>query len=302
MDEKKYLNEFKKKYTYQDIKDYIDRIKDLSIAIAGETIIDEYVYGKTLGKAGKFPIVAFQNESIERYEGGIRAIYNHLKSYSDKVSIATRSPAIVKRRYVQNGQKLFETYYHESIEPSLVNDLNKFNLIVMSDFGHDYFNKATINNIYSKDIFKCLNTQFNAGNEGLNTINKYNKDADYICIDAHELRLAFSNIEDSLERILDYWKDKNAVVSITDSFKGCIVYHKGNICKIPAFAKDVVDSTGAGDTFLAITSPLVYMDAPIEVVGFIGNCAGAIACSYQGNKEDVDKERLLLFIKSLYED
>jgi bifunctional ADP-heptose synthase (sugar kinase/adenylyltransferase) len=297
-DSKLFLNKFKSRYTKDDIKQFIEDAHKLNVTVVGESIVDEYVDGYTLGKSGKSPVVAFEINNIERYEGGILAIRNHLKSFVNDVEIWTDTQSIVKRRYIQLNQKLFETYYYES------NNINSYEHIINSDityicdFGHGFLTKNLRN--YIRDISKyiALNVQFNAGNEGLSTIQKYDYAADYICIDEHELRLAFSNSEDTVEDILKN-NFKKSVVTITRGEHGCIIYKNGKIYKVPAFTTNVVDAIGAGDTFFAITSLLVHNNVPIDVVGFIGNCAGAIACSYVGNKENVTKDTLIKFIDGI---
>jgi len=49
----------------------------------------------------------------------------------------------------------------------------------------------------------------------------------------------------------------------------------------------VIDRTGAGDALFAITSPCVYKGVPPEVVGFLGNCAGAMKVETVCNREPI---------------
>lgn len=296
---KAFLESFKKRYTISDIKRYIDSISDLYILGIGEIIIDEYQFGHTLGKSGKFPVVAFNNEKIETYEGGILAIRNHLKSFC-KVDISTGWRQIIKKRYIQDGQKLFETYsYRDDLGYDESKAFAFYDILLVADFGHNYISKDKRDAIVNSNKFFALNTQFNAGNEGLNTLKKYDYIASYICIDEHELRLAFSNNEDSVEHILEYWKDKPITICVTNRDKGCTLYKGGEIMKVPAFATKIIDTVGAGDALFSITTPLVFNRIPLEVIGFIGNCVGAIACSYQGNSRYVTKDSLLKYMETL---
>ena len=54
--------------------------------------------------------------------------------------------------------------------------------------------------------------------------------------------------------------------------------------KIPAFTKTVVDTMGAGDAFLSVTSPLISGKVPIDLVGFIGNAVGALKVGIVGHR------------------
>ena len=56
---------------------------------------------------------------------------------------------------------------------------------------------------------------------------------------------------------------------------------------------------GAGDAFLSITTPLVAIGTPMEVVGVIGNAVGAMAVTIIGNKDPVDKVSLVKYISTI---
>ena len=294
-----YVKELKNKYTLKDIIKYIDDLKDLNVVVIGDSIRDEYMFGETIGKSGKSPIVAFKNYHLEDYDGGVLAIVNHLNTFVKNVDCITRDSLTVKRRYIQNNQKLFETYdtdINEYYKRPPRTGVKGYDITIVADFGHDFMNKPTRENIKENSNFMALNTQSNAGNMGLNTINKYNKDANYICIDEKELRLAFSNSEDKIEDILmNHFTTQ--IVTITKGEDGCIVYKDGRCYNIPSFTLNgIVDTIGAGDAFLSITSLLAYNNVPAEIIGFIGNCVGALATTYMGNKQSVTYKKLCRYI------
>ena len=78
-----------------------------------------------------------------------------------------------------------------------------------------------------------------------------------------------------------------------------MVYSPKGLAQIPALSGKVLDSMGAGDAFLSITTPLVSIGTPMEIVGFIGNAVGAMAVTIIGNKEPVDKVSLLKYISAI---
>jgi len=286
----------------EEILKYIDKIKDLNILIVGDIILDEYQYGITIGKSGKSPIVAFENREKEIYQGGILAILNHLKGFC-KVDIYSNSNIITKKRYIQGTQKLFETYtYQKNLHQEIWNsnstkNISDYDIVLIADFGHGFITKELQNKLESESKYISLNTQLNAGNMGMNTINKYTH-RNYICIDNTELRIAASNQFDTIEDII-----KNLftheTVSITDGERGVNLYRNGELIHLPALAKNIVDTIGAGDAYFALTTPLAYIQAPLEIIGIIGNIAGAIACSYPGNKYFVTKEKLIEWTQNL---
>ena len=292
---KTFVEEIKNKYSSNDIVGYIESFKKLNVLVVGEVIIDEYQYGYTLGKSGKFPIVSFKNESIEKYKGGVIAVNNHIKEFVNKVDYWTDKNIIIKKRYIENERKIFETYsIFEDEFYSGEKEIKDYDLVIVADFGHGFLDKEKRKKIEKESNFLALNTQNNSGNMGMNTINKYNR-WDYISLDEIEVRLACSNQFDKIEDLIKE-KFKKEIVSITENKYGCYVYKDNSIMKIPAFADNIIDTVGAGDAFLSITSLLAYNNAPIEIIGLLGNFAGAIACGWEGNKEYITRKKMMNFI------
>ncbi|MBI2004026.1 adenylyltransferase/cytidyltransferase family protein [Candidatus Pacearchaeota archaeon] len=336
-----FLIELSKKYHQKEIINYIEQIKNLKILVIGEAIIDEYCYGKSIGKAGKEPILALKYLKTEKFAGGTLAIANHLADFCDNVTLFTLlgeinthkdfieehlnkkikrafhhkkdSPTIVKKRFIEeipDLKKLLEFYefndndldYEQTKELSihLEKILPDYDVVIVADFGHGMLNTELINLIITKSKFLAVNTQVNAGNMGYNVISKYSK-ADYICLDERELRLECLNKKSELTELLPIvakrvFCDK---ILVTQGNQGCIIFSSNSIKKIPAFSNHVVDTMGAGDAFLSITSPLVALNVPLEIIGFIGNAIGALKVKTVGNKEPIEKIALYKYLKSL---
>jgi bifunctional ADP-heptose synthase (sugar kinase/adenylyltransferase) len=298
------LEEFKKKYSTSDILNYIDSIKNIKTLIIGDPIIDIYQYGYSMGKSSKSPVVAFKLEKKEEYEGGSFVIRRHLKEYIDKLDMIVGKQQIIKTRYIENNQKLFETYSFNDTYDWDYPDIKDFDLVIVADFGHGLLTKEFREKILKEANYIGVTTQINAHNMGFNSIRKYmpRKKNIYICIDEYELRMATHekySLEEPLYNIIlneRYNFDKLAVTMGKD---GCIVLND-KIIKFPAFSKKIVDTIGAGDAFLSITSPLAYINSPPEIIAFLGNIAGAIACSYPCNKENLTKSKVKEFTKDIY--
>ena len=67
----------------------------------------------------------------------------------------------------------------------------------------------------------------------------------------------------------------------------------------PAFSIEVIDTIGAGDAFLSITSLLAKQGASTAEIGFIGNAVGAMAVKILGNKSYIEKIPLLKYLKTI---
>ncbi|MEI7668686.1 MAG: PfkB family carbohydrate kinase [Pseudomonadota bacterium] len=242
-------------------------------------------------------------------------IKSHLKP-NVKLTVITRqdSPTICKRRFVDPSymRKLFEVYYMDD-EP-LMRDLedefnalidsriSNYDVVISNDFGHGLIGRSTVELLCSKAKFLAVNTQSNSANIGYNLVHKYPR-ADYACIDAPEARLAvtdkISPIEDVISKYLPQ-KINCSKFIVTHGKHGCVTHERGDVVHtIPAVAKSVVDTVGAGDAFLAVTAPLVATGAPLNQIGFIGNIVGALKVAIIGHQESVEKVNVLKSIKAL---
>ena len=222
------------------------------------------------------------------------------------------SPTIVKRRFIEQHplRKLLEFYVFDDSKldkkqsKEIIEHLNSiidnYDVVIVSDFGHGMFNHDMIKLISDKSNFVGINTQTNAGNTGYNTVSKYPR-ADYICIDEPEVRLDAQDKETPLEEIINNLSTRLDCnnISITKGVRGCLTYSNGKFYNIPVLSGKVVDNMGAGDAFLSVTTPLVSIGTPMDIVGFIGNAIGAMAVTIVGNKESIDKSSLSKYIRTV---
>ena len=169
-------------------------------------------------------------------------------------------------------------------------------MAIATDFGHGLLDLSSIKVLQSAAKFLAVNTQSNSANMGYNLITKYPR-ADYVCIDAPEARLAvadrISKIGDIAHRIVGNHVDCQKVI-ITQGKHGCVAYERDKMVHtIPAVARKVVDTVGAGDAFLAITSPLVAAGGDMAKIGFIGNVVGALKVEIVGHRTSVDRASVI---------
>ncbi|MDD5438950.1 MAG: PfkB family carbohydrate kinase [Candidatus Omnitrophica bacterium] len=222
-------------------------------------------------------------------------------------------PTVVKRRFLNPAflTKIFEINYIDDtelpdpiarkVERYLETALKDYDLVIVSDFGHGFITKRIVDTICARARFLSVNTQTNSANMGYNLITKYRR-ADYVCIDEPEIRLAMHSKFGKLEDLVLDLRKKLCCdhIIITRGHCGALVYEKkSGFSHIPIFSKQIVDRIGAGDAFLAVTSPVVRGKNPLDVVGFIGNAVGALAVLIVGNRTPVESVPLYKFIRSL---
>ncbi|RMG39429.1 MAG: cytidyltransferase [Candidatus Dadabacteria bacterium] len=226
----------------------------------------------------------------------------------------TSGPTTVKRRFIERFRysKIFELSFvdnrpltrEESKEVAEHIDrvIDQFDLVLVADFGHGLMDGLLIELISARARFLAVNAQTNSANTGYNLISKYPK-ADYVCIDQEEIRLAYSDRYGPLDILMRrVSQDLQAkVVTVTQGASGSLIYSrdKDEFYQTPVFSEEVVDSTGAGDAFLAITSPLVARGVAPEIVGVIGNSIGAMAVKILGNKQPIQRVPLIKYLKTL---
>ena len=183
----------------------------------------------------------------------------------------------------------------------LSNNLHKYDVVIVNDYGHGLFTKKIIDTLCLKSNFLAVNAQINAGNKGYNLINKY-KRASYYCLTLEEARAAISdkhaNINDMPQRILNLTKGKFA--SITLGSKGSISGTKKKYSfSMPAFTRTTVDTMGAGDAYFAMSAPVLYLTKSIELTSLIGNIAGAIHVGVMGSENSLNRLNLLQYCNTL---
>ena len=223
-------------------------------------------------------------------------------------------PTVLKRRYLDRifKNKLFEIIEIEDSPLSIdeknqimefASDLSSsYDLVVVSDFGHGLIDNELIEHLVSQDVFLSVNVQTNSANRGFNLLPKYPK-CNYFAIDENECRLAtadkYSDIKNLFMQLLS--KTHADIASITLGVKGSMVSMGSNFDPViaPVLSNEVVDTIGAGDAFLSITSLLAKNGNSPEEIAFIGNAVGAMAVQILGNESFIEKVPLLKYLKTL---
>jgi cytidyltransferase-like protein len=223
------------------------------------------------------------------------------------------APTTTKRRYVHSFlvTKLFEIArfndrplpadVEEGVRRDLATRLGDADVVVVADFGQGFLGQGSIEAITRGARFVAVNAQTNAINHGYNVVTRWPR-ADYVCIDAEEARLAFGDRAAPLTDAIDDLAARlgTRLFTVTRSHEGSMVRNAdGDVVTIPSFTREVVDTIGAGDAFLAVTAPCAAAGAEPDLLGFVGNAVGALAVRIVGNKESVDPTTLYKFISTL---
>jgi len=224
------------------------------------------------------------------------------------------APTTLKRRFVDpsNTRKLFEVYFinDEPLAADLQTEMDRtiakmapeYDLVIATDFGHGMIAKSSIRALTTNSRFLAVNTQSNSANLGFNLITKFDR-ADYICIDLPEARLAvkdrFSVAGDIAHELIEDHVDCSKII-VTHGKHGCVTLERGGIVHtIPAVARNVIDTVGAGDAFFAVTAPLVAAGGLMRQVGLIGNVVGALKVEIVGHRRFIEKSAVIKAVTGL---
>ncbi|MFH1309975.1 MAG: PfkB family carbohydrate kinase [Candidatus Omnitrophota bacterium] len=335
-----YLRAISSKYSLDYIFDSLAKTKQLKILIIGEAIIDQYHQCEGMNKSRKSNVIVHKYVSEESFAGGSLAIANHVAGFAKDVTLVTvvgsdnksyesflkkkmkpnvrminfvRSDAktLVKRRFVNSNQKLFEICYlnddpidcelEKRIKTKLNDIIHSYDLVIVSDFGHGFLTDNLAKMICKEAKFLAVNTQTNSANMGFNFITRYSN-VDFTALDELEIRYAAHNKTGELgkimERVVKEIKCGNLI--ITRGSNGALsIINKKEFLTAPALATNVIDSVGAGDAFFAFTAPLAAVGVPQDLIMFIGNAVGALAVQIICNREPVDVIDLKKFIATI---
>lgn len=334
-DSREYLNNFRKKHSAEEILDLIKSLTDIRVLIIGDSIIDEYVFCKQMGNSGKEPLIAYKFLNSEMHLGGVFAVANHVAGFSNNVSVLTciggntyemvensldhsierniffqnNCKTIIKRRYIDDYKltKLFSvyntdelcvtSYSEDKILKYLENNISRFDMVIVSDFGHGLISPKIKEYLCNLNKFLAVNCQLNAGNLGYNFITEY-KRADFVSMNDRELRLPFQErISDVKVPILKLHEQLNInQINITLGKAGIMYYDNREFFHSPSFTKEPIDTIGSGDAVFALTSLLAYKKVNPEILPFLGNCMGGIATRIIGNRKAVSPIELKKFV------
>ncbi len=287
------------------IKQIMHDISLLKAYVIGEPIIDTYRFVEPQNISSKYPCISAKFLNEENYQGGSTAILNHIKTFC-KISHPRYYGKFPRKiRYISQDkqQRIFEvTEIDENIACEIKNE--EQDVTVLADFGHGLFSESLLEGLSTWNGFVALNVQTNSSNYGFNTFKKH-KRWDYLVLDKRELQLAY---HDNKTNVLELAEDTAIIerkkVSVTLGAGGAN-YFPHPVPEgfpeyySPAFADQVIDATGAGDAYFAITSLLVKVNAPPIMIPFIGNVFAGLKTKIIGNKSAVSKVQLMKALEAL---
>ena len=252
------------------------------------------------------------NSEVENYNTFITN--NLMSNITREIFKFKESETIVKERFVDDDMEKFFEIYHSSdgqnatteenikLTGWLESNLEKFDIVVVPDYGNGFITKSMTEVISRKSKFLAVNTQINSGNRGYHVVNRYNS-ANFISLNEPEIRLARHNRIDSIADLSKITAEllNAGFISVTQGSSGLHTYavDENLSFKVPALSSNVVDRVGAGDAFLSLASIFLGSGINTEISVFIGATAAAIDVQIIGNQNTVNNIDLIKYISAL---
>lgn len=235
------------------------------------------------------------------------------KKIKKKIIFSDKYKTIKKTRFIESSystKKLFSLYEMKNmpldrdVESKIIKllktNLKKYDLIIVNDFGHEFFTNKITDVIVKCSRYLSLNVQTNSANMPFNPVTKYKK-ANFVSIDIPEARIAAGDKYLSKlqmhNKILRKSNFKNLI--FTEGKNGSWYFKNNKAFNTPAFNDNVVDTMGAGDAFFSISSLIMKINKDVELACFLGNIAGAIKTSILGHSKFINRQDFFKYVKTL---
>ena len=233
------------------------------ILVIGDKCSDHYSYGTVDRLCPDVPAPIFKPTKTIQTDGMAGNVARQLQEWKCNVFTKFNDEFICKKKYID--EKTNHTFLRVDIEPEvkhilpqelrmlLISAEDKWDAIVVSDYGKGYLNHGAIQHICESHPMVFVDTK--------KKIDLFLKDVAFIKINEPEWEATKDNINP------DDWKDK---IIVTLGSEGCMY----NDRVYPITIVDVLDLSGAGDTFMA---GLVFQYVQTENIGdalhFANDCA-----------------------------
>lgn len=233
-----------------------------TVLVIGESCTDVFIYcvSKRKSPEGAGPVLL---PISEVYSNGMAAnTANNLQALGIDVDITTQQSEIIKTRYVNEltNELYFRVDEFDSVgrlDVSDLSDLDRYDAIIISDYNKGFLTEEDIAKIAESHPLVILDTKKHLGDW---------------CKNVKFIKLNRTETEKNLETIQEKPWLKEKVISTLDA-DGASYMHQ----LIPVKKVNVVDISGAGDTFVAgFTKQYLETENVIEAIQFANECASKV--------------------------
>jgi len=239
------------------------RYSNPRILVIGDTCSDQYTYGTVDRLCPDVPAPVLVPTRSTHTNGMAGNVARQLQQWGCDIHTKTQDEFICKKKYID--EKTNHTLLRVDIEPDvkhilaqdlrmlLVNAEDKWDAIVIVDYGKGYLTHANIQFICESHPMVFVDTK--------KQIDLFLKDVAFIKINEPEWEATKDNINPR------DWEDK---IIVTLGSEGCMYNDK----VYPVSIVDVLDLSGAGDTFMCgLVMKYIQTENIDDALHFANDCA-----------------------------
>ena len=307
----------------------LSKINDLNILVIGDIIIDKYIDGSVGRISPEAPIPVLNATSSYHRLGGAANVANNISSLGAKCTLVGKAghdanydlliellennkidAHLIKSKYFKTISKtriISNEHQIVRIDEELIEDTNEseisqileyvqgklFDIIIVSDYNKGFINQNLITELQNLDIPIIVDPK-------PDNISLY-KGVHTITPNKFEAFKAYS--ENDIEVVaIKLRKEIKTNVVITMGKEGVMLCCSGNnVKRIPTTAQQVIDVSGAGDTFISVYSLFIALKCELQEAVEIANIACGLVVKKIGTatismgelvKTVIDNERL----------
>lgn len=148
-----YMENFKNRYTIEDIKKYADKICELKVLVLGDVIIDKYVYCNVQGIMSKDMGYSARLQGMEEYYGGAVAVARHLATFTSSLTLMS---IIGEEKNIQDSmfEELSDKMDLELVFSKKIPTIVKQRYLMRNEKRDEYIKLFAINNIPEKVTYE----------------------------------------------------------------------------------------------------------------------------------------------------
>lgn len=265
----------------------LETVSSYKVLLMGDAIYDRYIFVGQLGKSIKEPVLSVMLQRTETYKGGVWAAAEHVRAICNAVDIYHGKCVMMNTRFVESiyNRKLFTLHERVDDMHCSYQNISDYDLVIVCDFGHGTMSRELIAEVSREARFLAVNVQTNSSNYGFNLVTKYPR-ADFVVLDELEARLAAGDRHSPIEEVIH--KLGFGRIAITLGANGAVGFD-GSFHRHPAMAENIIDTLGAGDAFLSVSSPFACAGFPMADILKVGNAAGAAKVKVIGHRRAVTR-------------
>jgi len=282
---------FEREAQLTKLEGIVERFDAQRVLLIGDTILDIYTYGSAMGLSAETPTIVARRKEVKHSLGGAALVCRNLLELGASVDFVTLvggdeeaahvrnfaapklkmltvadpdRPTTVKHRFWVDGYKLFQLDQRDDrdLSPAIaaevlkqvVRSLGEADLVVISDYRHG---------LLSAEVLAALLPMVHAAGKPVYVDSQVSQTAAnhtlyrggcVVCLNLKEARCIdpkFAPEQDSAAfALLNEALDTDRII-IKLGENGAMFQHGARVTHAPANEVKVVDTTGAGDAFLA---------------------------------------------------